>query len=105
MSVKHLRLYVFSIGQSVLTAVGLTDHLHCAGLGFIFGLFISPLLIRTDKGQKEEVNQGVDKLAAELAEKVKVLCWVMTGPSNHQAKVTECNMSIILSFLSLLISP
>ena len=36
-----------------------------------------------------------DKLAAELAEKVKVLCWVMTGPSNHQAKVTECNMSII----------
>ena len=86
MSVKHMRLYVFSIGQSVLTAVGLTD-LCYAGLGFIFGLFISPLLIRTDKGQKEEVNQGVDKLAAELAEKVKVLCWVMTGPTNHQAKV------------------
>ena len=31
-----------------------------------------------------------DKLAEDLAEKVKVLCWVMTGPDNHQAKVISC---------------
>ena len=37
--------------------------------------------------KEEETHQGEDKLAAELAEKVKVLCWVMTGPDNHQAKV------------------
>ena len=86
MSVKYMRLSVLSTGQSVLTAAGLTG-LCCSGLGFILGLFISPLLIRTDKGQKEGAHQGEDKLAAELAEKVKVLCWVMTGPSNHKAKV------------------
>ena len=39
--------------------------------------------------KEEEAHQGEDKLAAELAEKVKVLCWVMTGPSNHQAKVRQ----------------
>ena len=37
--------------------------------------------------KEEEAHKGEDKLAAELAEKVKVLCWVMTGPTNHQAKV------------------
>ena len=96
MSVKHMRFYVFSIGQSVLTSVGLTD-LRCAGLGFILGLFISSLLTRTDKGQKKEAHQSEDKLAAELAEKVKVLCWVMTGPTNHQAKVRKvsCFQSLV----------
>ena len=39
--------------------------------------------------KEEEAHQGEDKLAAELAEKVKVLCWVMTGPTNHQAKVRQ----------------
>ena len=41
-------------------------------------------------GPEREVvfhSREEDKLAAELAEKVKVLCWVMTGPTNHQAKV------------------
>ena len=37
--------------------------------------------------KEEEAHKDEDKLAAELAEKVKVLCWVMTGPDNHQAKV------------------
>ena len=37
--------------------------------------------------KEEEAHKGEDKLAVELAEKVKVLCWVMTGPTNHQAKV------------------
>ena len=31
-------------------------------------------------------NEGEAQL---LAEKVKVLCWVMTGPQTHQTKVTE----------------
>ena len=34
MPVKHMRLSVLSIGQTVLTSVGLTD-LCCSGLGFI----------------------------------------------------------------------
>ena len=43
--------------------------------------------------KEEEAHQGEDNLAAELAEKVKVLCWVMTGPKNHQAKVNgTCDM-------------
>ena len=29
---------------------------------------------------------GEDTVARELKEKVRVLCWVMTGPSNHQKK-------------------
>ena len=37
--------------------------------------------------KEEEAHRGEDKLAVELAKKVKVLCWVMTGPKNHQAKV------------------
>ena len=110
-----MRFYVFSIGQSVLTSVGLTD-LCCAGLGFILGLLISPLLTRTDNFQlpgsfhhvqdphdpHDQSNlEGVDKLAAELTEKVKVLCWVMTGPTNHQAKVRQGLMFPVFSLLCL----
>ena len=39
--------------------------------------------------KEEEAHKGEDKLAAELAKKVRVLCWVMTGPTNHQAKVRQ----------------
>ena len=92
MSVKHMRLLVLSIGQS-LNAAGSTD-LCCAGLGFIFGLFISPLLTRTDNFQLpgsfhhvQDPHDPQDHSELEGAEKVKVLCWVMTGPTNHQAKV------------------
>ena len=35
---------------------------------------------------------GEEKLAAELAQKVKVLCWVLTLPTNHQVKVTELSI-------------
>ena len=28
----------------------------------------------------------------KLAEKVRVLCWVMTGPDNHRAKVRQAVM-------------
>ena len=35
---------------------------------------------------------GEDKLAAELARKVKILCWVLTLPTNHQVKVTELSI-------------
>ena len=53
--------------------------------------------------KEEEAHRGEDKLAADLAEKVKVLCWVMTGPSNHRAKVrkavmpdSDCDLSLNL---------
>ena len=37
--------------------------------------------------QDEEAHRGEDKVAASLAEEVKVLCWIMTGPLNHDSKV------------------
>ena len=43
--------------------------------------------------EEEKTHQGEDKLAAELAETVKVLCWVMTAPTNHQAKVTKLSIT------------
>ena len=38
--------------------------------------------------KEEEAHQGEDKLAVTV-EKVKVLCWIMTGPQNHQTKVSK----------------
>ena len=73
----------------------------------MFGLFISPItrpenfqprhvqdiIHRVVEGLSES-DRGVvihsteeDKPSMDLGEKVKVLCWVMTGPSNHQTKV------------------
>ena len=37
--------------------------------------------------EEEEAHKGKNYLITELAEKGKVLCWVMTGPHNHQDKV------------------
>ena len=39
---------------------------------------------------KEEETHREGK--AKLAEKVRVLCWVMTGPVNHRAKVRQAVM-------------
>ena len=35
----------------------------------------------------ESVHKDEDLVARQLAEKVKVLCWVMTQPKNHKSKV------------------
>ena len=35
----------------------------------------------------EEAHKGEGAVAAELAQQVKVLCWIMTGPKNHESKV------------------
>ena len=47
-----------------------------------------------DQSEMEGVSGlvGEDKLAAELAGKVKILCWVLTLPTNHQVKVTELSI-------------
>ena len=43
--------------------------------------------------KEEEAHRGEDKLAVKLAEKVKVLCLVIKGPNNHQAKVKGKGLS------------
>ena len=59
----------------------------------MFGLFISPLLIRTEDNHDaagpltEVVSPSNEGEAPVVAEKVKVLCWIMTGPKTHQTKV------------------
>ncbi|XP_057380449.1 glycoprotein-N-acetylgalactosamine 3-beta-galactosyltransferase 1-like [Daphnia carinata] len=53
----------------------------------------------------EDSHAGEDELARELREKVRVLCWVMTGPDNHEKKAihvkrtwgTRCNILIFMS--------
>lgn len=48
---------------------------------------------------------GEDEVARELREKVRVLCWVMTGPKNHEKKAKHvkrtwgkrCNVLIFMS--------
>ncbi len=48
---------------------------------------------------------GEDEVARELKEKVRVLCWVMTGPKNHDKKAIHvkrtwgkrCNILIFMS--------
>ena len=37
----------------------------------------------------EEAHRVEDSEAAELAGKVKVLCWIMTSPKNHDKKVKK----------------
>ena len=39
----------------------------------------------TGKMGKLLIKERAD--ADELAKKVRVLCWIMTGPDNHEAKV------------------
>ena len=36
-------------------------------------------------------HKDEDGMARELAEKIKVLCWIMTQPKNHKSKVQKKN--------------
>ena len=37
--------------------------------------------------ENETVHRNEDNVARELAQKVKILCWIMTQPDNHKSKV------------------
>ena len=98
---------VVGLGQSILYSPLLSEN-NCLGLGFIAGLFIYPLLIITELTELAEVTE-VTKVMSDsnegeaelLAEKVKVLCWIMTGPQNHQTKVSKLTVrDVQLSSLS-----
>ena len=111
-----MRSLAVSVGQSLSSPLLVLTCLCTAGIGFLFGLLTllirtenreprgvhsphnphnhsepegvsGPVREVVFHSKKEEAHKGEDKLAVELAEKVKVLCWVMTGPDNHQAKV------------------
>lgn len=53
----------------------------------------------------EEFHIGEDKIAQEMREKVRILCWIMTGPKNHQTKARHvkatwgkrCNVLLFMS--------
>lgn len=53
----------------------------------------------------EDVHDGEDSVAKELAKDVRVLCWVMTGPQNHKSKAIHvkhtwgkrCNQVLFMS--------
>ena len=36
---------------------------------------------------EEDAHEGEDVVSKELAQNVRVLCWIMTGPQNHVSKV------------------
>ncbi|KAF7989049.1 hypothetical protein HCN44_007359 [Aphidius gifuensis] len=56
-------------------------------------------------GVDENEHIGEDAIASELSKKVRVLCWIMTGPANHQTKARHvkatwgkrCNILLFMS--------
>ncbi|XP_057321015.1 glycoprotein-N-acetylgalactosamine 3-beta-galactosyltransferase 1-like [Microplitis mediator] len=56
-------------------------------------------------GNDEDFHKGEDKVAQEMAKKIRVLCWVMTNPKNHQTKARHvkatwgkrCNILLFMS--------
>ena len=46
--------------------------------------------------ENETVHRNEDNVARELAQKVKILCWIMTQPDNHKSKVKILKLKSII---------
>ena len=49
--------------------------------------------------ENESVHKDMDLVARKLAERVRVLCWIMTQPDNHKSKVNFCTNVFCLEVL------
>ncbi|KZS07143.1 Glycoprotein-N-acetylgalactosamine 3-beta-galactosyltransferase 1 [Daphnia magna] len=82
-------------GHGICDVHNETGKKNVAGPMFDFGLHDS----------QENYHAGEDEVARELHEKVRVLCWVMTGPDNHEKKAIHvkrtwgkrCNILVFMS--------
>ncbi|CAG0898583.1 unnamed protein product [Darwinula stevensoni] len=66
---------------------------------------VGPEAVIGDHSQHERAHRGEGELAEEISKKVRILCWIMTQPANHETKAKHvkatwgkrCNVLLFMS--------